>query len=98
MRLTKWNGKKWILPQGRTPEGESMWRIIADRLAEYEDTGLEPKEIQSFVNFVENNDVVKVVRCKDCALKYMKDMQMFCPKMVAPVNPQGYCQYGERKK
>ena len=22
-RLTKWNGKKWILPQGRTSDGES---------------------------------------------------------------------------
>lgn len=37
-RLTKWNGKKWILPQG-------MWREIADRLAAYESTGLEPEEI-----------------------------------------------------
>ena len=37
-RLTRWNGKKWILPQG-------MWREIADRLAAYENTGLEPDEI-----------------------------------------------------
>lgn len=35
-RLTKWNGTKWILPQGRTADGQSYWRIIADRLAEYE--------------------------------------------------------------
>lgn len=35
-RLTKWNGSKYILPQGRTPDGQSWWRIIADRLAEYE--------------------------------------------------------------
>ena len=35
-RLTKWNGNRWILPQGRTSDGESYWRIIADRLAEYE--------------------------------------------------------------
>lgn len=39
-RLTKWNGKKWILPQG-------MWREIADRLAAYENTGLEPEELCS---------------------------------------------------
>lgn len=39
-RLTKWNGKKWILPQG-------MWREIADRLAAYENTGLEPEELSS---------------------------------------------------
>lgn len=37
-RLTKWNGKKWLLPQG-------MWREIADRLAAYENTGMEPEEI-----------------------------------------------------
>lgn len=37
-RLTSWNGKKWILPQGR-------WREIAERLAAYENTGFEPEEI-----------------------------------------------------
>lgn len=37
-RLTRWNGKKWILPQG-------SWREIADRLAAYENTGLEPEEV-----------------------------------------------------
>lgn len=35
-RITQWNGSKYILPQGRTPDGQSWWRIIADRLAEYE--------------------------------------------------------------
>lgn len=39
-RMTKWNGKKYVLPQGK---GE--FRKIADRLAAYEDTGLEPEEI-----------------------------------------------------
>ena len=37
-RLTRWNGKKWILPQG-------AWREITDRLAAYENTGLEPGEV-----------------------------------------------------
>lgn len=45
-RLTKWNGSKWILPQGKTSDGESYWRIIADRLAAYENTGLSPEEIE----------------------------------------------------
>ena len=45
-RLTKWNGKKWVLPQGRTSDGESYWRIIAERLAEYENTMLTPAEIE----------------------------------------------------
>lgn len=37
-RLSKWNGEKYVLPQGR-------WREIADRLGAYEETGLEPEEI-----------------------------------------------------
>ena len=40
-RLTHWNGKKYILPQGR-----GVWREIAERLAAYENTGLEPEEIE----------------------------------------------------
>ena len=39
-RLTKWNGTKFVLPQGH-----GVWRQIAERLAAYEETGLEPEEI-----------------------------------------------------
>lgn len=39
-RLTHWNGKKWVLPQGQ-------WREIAERLAAYENTGLEPEQIEA---------------------------------------------------
>ena len=46
-RLTRWNGEKYILPQGRTSGGESNWRRIAERLGAYEDTGLDPEEIGS---------------------------------------------------
>ena len=46
-RLTKWNGKKWILPQGVNSDGTSNWRIIAERLAAYENTGLTPEEVES---------------------------------------------------
>ena len=46
-RLTKWNGKKWILPQGKNQNGESYWRIIADRLAAYENNGLTQDEIEN---------------------------------------------------
>ena len=52
MRLTEWNGKKWILPQGRNSKGESNWRIISDRLAAYENTGLEPEEILLLIDEV----------------------------------------------
>lgn len=38
-RLTKWNGEKYILPQGRTSDGKSYWRLIAEKLAQYENLG-----------------------------------------------------------
>ena len=41
-RLTRWNGKKYVLPQGY-----GAWREIAERLAAYENTGLEPEEIEA---------------------------------------------------
>ena len=41
-RLTRWNGKKFVLPQGR-----GVWREIAERLAAYENTNLEPEEIEA---------------------------------------------------
>ena len=37
-RLTRWNGKKWILPQG-------AWREICEKLAAYENIG-SPEEIK----------------------------------------------------
>ena len=45
-RLTKWNGKKYVLPQGRTSDGDSYWQMIAAKLAAYENTGYEPWEIK----------------------------------------------------
>ena len=45
-RLTSWNGQKYVLPQGRTSDGKSYWRMIAERLAAYENTGLTPVEIE----------------------------------------------------
>lgn len=41
-RLTRWNGKKYVLPQGY-----GAWREIAERLAAYENTGLKPEEIEA---------------------------------------------------
>ena len=44
-RLTSWNGTKWVLPQGRTSDGQSYWRMIAERLAEYENNDPELEEV-----------------------------------------------------
>jgi hypothetical protein len=65
-RLTTWNGSKYILPQGRTPDGESYWRIIADKLAEYENR--EPTESEIRYGFtdimmpVETRNVERLAR------------------------------------
>lgn len=65
-RLTKWNGSKWVLPQGRTADGESYWRIIAEKLAAYENTGLSPEEVQELIkeaNRTNIKDSTVIVNC-----------------------------------
>ena len=62
-RMTKWNGKKYILPQGY-----GVWRKIAERLAAYENTGLEPEDIMAMKAIIrrsETNDKEQkgCVRC-----------------------------------
>ena len=59
-RLTKWNGKKFVLPQGY-----GMWREIAERLAAYENTGLEPEEIE--ILKVRNQQLETI--CDECAAR-----------------------------
>ena len=61
-RLTKWNGKKYVLPQGE-------WRLIAERLAAYENTGLMPEEIEKMVN----NDVIMPPKIKAGDLVRVED-------------------------
>ena len=39
-RLTNWNGKKWVLPHGK-----GAFRRIAEKLAAYENTGLNPEQL-----------------------------------------------------
>ena len=48
-RLTTWNGTKWVLPQGRTSDGNSYWRLIAEKLAMYENLG-EPEYLIEQLN------------------------------------------------
>ena len=59
-RLTRWNGKKYVLPQGH-----GVWRQIAERLAAYEDTGLEPEEIQALKAQYRQAETVSCDNCTD---------------------------------
>ncbi len=43
-------------------------------------------------------DTLDLVRCKDCEHLYFKDFAGYCPYRVGPCNPDGYCEYGERRK
>ena len=54
-RMTRWNGKKYALPQGH-----GAWRAIADRLAAYEDTGLEPAEIDTLKARINQTEVTEL--------------------------------------
>jgi len=61
------------------------------------------KQLESYgVGFLEEADVVKIVRCKDC--KYwvspMKDDAHYCNKksgLVGIVAEEDFCSYGERR-
>lgn len=46
-RLTKWNGKKWVLPQGA-----GTHREIAERLAAYENIGMAPETIWQLIKAI----------------------------------------------
>ena len=61
-RLTRWNGEKYILPQGRTSDGQSNWRLIAERLGAYEDTGYTSEELTEpmyEIAHVEDGEIVR---------------------------------------
>ena len=60
-RITHWNGAKYVLPQGH-----GVWRQIAERLAAYENTGLEPEEIEALKA---NRRPLEKVVCDSCTDK-----------------------------
>lgn len=38
-----------------------------------------------------------IVRCVECKHLYFKDMSGYCPHMIGPCGPDGFCHYGERR-
>lgn len=63
-RLTRWNGNRWILPQGRTSDGESYWRIIADRLAEYENKEFGVESLPDNTRYIGEMDGYEIYQVK----------------------------------
>lgn len=45
-----------------------------------------------------DSEPVKVIRCKDCKNLHFKDFLAFCPHRVSACRPDGFCEYGERRK
>jgi hypothetical protein len=75
---------------------------ILDRLAAYEDTGLEPEKIELLAKqrTLPAADVAEVVRCKDC--QYYQDAKinkkgfLICPASGMEISETDYCSYGTR--
>lgn len=40
----------------------------------------------------------EIVHCKDCVNLYFKDFSAFCPHRVSACRPEGFCEYGERRR
>lgn len=40
----------------------------------------------------------EVVHCKDCVNLYFKDFSAFCSHRVSACRPEGFCEYGERRR
>ena len=87
-----------------------MQNDMRDRLVELlnvavGDSNITDNEVKIVADYLLTNDVVPVVRCKDC--KYYKaqkqsvnwkNKKKYCCRVVAlKVNENDYCSYGERK-
>ena len=87
-----------------------MTNEMRDRLVELlnvavGDGNITDNEVKIVADYLLTNDVVPVVRCKDC--KYYKaqkqsvnwkNKKKYCCRVVAlKVNENDYCSYGERK-
>ena len=52
-RLTEWTGDQWIPVQKRIAGKYPGYRVCMERLAEYENTGLTPAEIERLIQAME---------------------------------------------
>lgn len=93
---------------------ESEYVPIIDalnRLAEYEDIGLEPEKIvflsepsdcdwMAFIDKEPAADVAPIVRCKDCRLRGREECAMFyrceCGEQHTWETDNDFCSYGEK--
>lgn len=61
---------------------------------------LSPDRIAELAEHLEKNDVIKVVRCKDCRYSDVYGKNCFCeydPIETKSVSLNGYCSYGEKR-
>lgn len=53
-------------------------------------------EMDDIRAYLEQNDIVEVVRCRDC--KHFVDEGFYCAQNILPMFDHFYCYYGERKE
>lgn len=53
-------------------------------------------DVDAIREYLEQNDIVEVVRCKDCKYKYLDGMVWNCP-FGLPGGEDFFCYYGERR-
>ena len=81
------------------PSLEDFSKQAAEKiLDEYEYEG---KTIREWVNYIVNNDVVEVCRCKDC--EYYEEAKvnelgfLICRASGMEITDEDFCSYGERR-
>ena len=68
----------------------------AEMISEY--TGIELSKLVDVMKEVPNEDVVPVVRCKDCIFQGFADEydRCYCERSGEEIQPNDFCSYGER--
>lgn len=63
--------------------------LIGEPTKYCEDCGAKMRGVRK----VQNENIVKVVRCKDCEFRETKE----CPQITLPLDDYGFCSFGEQK-
>ena len=83
---------------------DSLYEKLKELISEahdIEDLGIDFLDIDGYIaDHLLENDVVKVVRCKDCKhIKYLELVEVFCCRFwnTHRTYENDFCSYGERK-
>lgn len=66
-----------------------------------DDYNIKVQQAKTFLGFSPTADVVEVVRCRDCKLRYTEVCPMMawdCGELMGETEDNDYCSYGERSE